>query len=75
MCFIMLEKQLPYKYKVYDVIKKDILCGSYSPGDVLNERALSGQTAACLKTGVQPHAHPGSAANAGPGRLGPAGNL
>lgn len=43
MCFIMLEKQLPYKYKVYDVIKKDILCGSYSPGDVLNERALSGQ--------------------------------
>ena len=37
----MLEKQLPYKYKVYDEIKKKILCGQYAPGDVLNERRLS----------------------------------
>lgn len=37
----MLEKQLPYKHKVYEAIKKDILCGKYAPGDVLNERPLS----------------------------------
>lgn len=37
----MLEKQLPYKHKVYEAIKKDILCGKYTPGYVLNERHLS----------------------------------
>lgn len=37
----MLEKQLPYKYKVFSTIKEDILRGRYAPGDVLNERALS----------------------------------
>ncbi len=37
----MLEKQLPYKYKVFDVLKKGILCGTYPPGTVLNERRLS----------------------------------
>jgi len=37
----MLEKQLPYKHKVYEAIKKGILDGYYAPGDVLNERRLS----------------------------------
>lgn len=37
----MLEKQLPYKYRVYDAIKKNILTGVYPPGSVLNERKLS----------------------------------
>ena len=37
----MLEKQLPYKHKVYAAIKKDILQGHYAPGDILNERRLS----------------------------------
>ena len=37
----MLEKQQPYKYKVYAAIKKDILQGVYAPGDILNERRLS----------------------------------
>lgn len=37
----MLEKQLPYKYKVFDVLKKGILCGEYPPGTVFNERRLS----------------------------------
>ena len=37
----MLEKQLPYKYRVYDEIKKNILTGHYQPGSVLNERKLS----------------------------------
>lgn len=37
----MLDKQLPYKYKVYEAIKKEILCGKYAPGDILNERPLS----------------------------------
>lgn len=41
MFLVMLEKQLPYKYKVYDAIKNEILCGTYAPGDVLNERSLS----------------------------------
>lgn len=36
----MLEKQLPYKYKVYQALKKEILCGNYGPGTVLNERRL-----------------------------------
>lgn len=38
---VMLEKQLPYKHKVYEVIKEEILCGRYAPGDTLNERRLS----------------------------------
>ena len=37
----MIEKQLPYKYKVYEAIKEEILCGRYAPGDTLNERRLS----------------------------------
>ena len=37
----MIEKQLPYKYKVYEAIKEEILCGHYAPGDTLNERRLS----------------------------------
>ena len=37
----MLEKQLPYKHKIYEAIKKEILCGRYAPGTVLNERQLS----------------------------------
>lgn len=37
----MLEKKLPYKQKVYEIIKKEILNGHYAPGDVLNERRLS----------------------------------
>ncbi|KAF5063943.1 HTH-type transcriptional repressor RspR [anaerobic digester metagenome] len=38
---VMLEKQLPYKHRVYDALKKEILSGHYKPGDVLNERKLS----------------------------------
>lgn len=37
----MLEKQLPYKHKVYEILKKAILSGHLAPGDVLNERKLS----------------------------------
>ena len=37
----MIEKQLPYKFKVYEAIKEEILCGRYAPGDTLNERRLS----------------------------------
>lgn len=37
----MIEKQLPYKYKVYEIIKKDIIGGTYKAGDELNERTLS----------------------------------
>lgn len=37
----MLEKQLPYKHKVYKILKNEILSGHYKPGDVLNERKLS----------------------------------
>lgn len=37
----MLEKQLPYKVKVYEAVKKEILNGTYPPGYVLNERRLS----------------------------------
>ena len=37
----MLEKQQPYKYKVYEVIKTGILTGEYKSGTVLNERKLS----------------------------------
>ena len=37
----MLEKQLPYKYKIYEIIKEGIMEGQYLPGDVLNERKLS----------------------------------
>lgn len=37
----MLQKQLPYKHQIYEVIKKEILCGHYAPGDVLNERRIS----------------------------------
>ncbi|BAL01012.1 putative GntR family transcriptional regulator [Oscillibacter valericigenes Sjm18-20] len=37
----MLEKQLPYKHRVYEILKKEILSGHYKPGDVLNERKLS----------------------------------
>lgn len=36
----MIEKQLPYKYQIYDTIKKEILSGRYAPGDTLNERQL-----------------------------------
>lgn len=37
----MLEKQLPYKHKVYEILKNEILRGRYAPGDVLNERKIS----------------------------------
>lgn len=37
----MLEKQLPYKVKVYEELKRAILCGELVPGEVLNERRLS----------------------------------
>ena len=36
-----LEKQLPYKHKIYKILKSEILNGRYSPGEVLNERSLS----------------------------------
>ena len=39
----MLEKQQPYKYKVYEVIKTGILTGEYKSGTVLNERKLSAE--------------------------------
>lgn len=37
----MLEKQQPYKYRVYEEIKNAILSEQYAPGTVLNERKLS----------------------------------
>ncbi|WP_321329519.1 GntR family transcriptional regulator [uncultured Ilyobacter sp.] len=37
----MIEKQLAYKYKLYEKIKEDIITGVYSQGEVLNERKLS----------------------------------
>lgn len=37
----MIEKQLPYKYKVYEIIKEDILSGKYQAGEELNERELA----------------------------------
>ena len=37
----MLEKQLPYKIRIYEEIKKDILHGYYTFGETLNERELS----------------------------------
>lgn len=37
----MIEKQLSYKYKVYQKIKEDIITGVYSQGEVLNERKLA----------------------------------
>ena len=37
----MIEKQLPYKYKVYEIIKEDILSGKYRAGEELNERELA----------------------------------
>lgn len=38
---MLIEKQLPYKYKVYEIIKKDIIEGKYRGGDELNERTLA----------------------------------
>ena len=37
----MIEKQMPYKYKVYEIIKKGIIDGTYQAGVELNERTLS----------------------------------
>ena len=37
----LIEKQLPYKYKVYEIIKEDILSGKYRAGEELNERELA----------------------------------
>ena len=37
----MVEKQLGYKYQVYNEIKKGIMTGVYPPGFVMNERKLS----------------------------------
>lgn len=37
----MIEKLVPYKIKVYNKIKDDIINGVYVPGDVLNERGLA----------------------------------
>lgn len=37
----MIEKQQPYKYKVYEIIKKRILTGHYQAGEELNERELT----------------------------------
>ena len=37
----MLEKQLPYKVKVYEELKQSILRGELVAGEVLNERRLS----------------------------------
>lgn len=37
----MIEKQLSYKFKVYEKIKEDIITGIISQGEVLNERKLS----------------------------------
>ena len=39
----MIEKQLPYKIKVYNLLKDEIISGKYEPGDELNERRLSEQ--------------------------------
>ena len=38
-----IEKQLPYKEKVYKLLKDEIISGKYEPGDELNERRLSEQ--------------------------------
>ena len=37
----LIEKQLPYKVKVYNLLKDAIISGKYEPGDELNERRLS----------------------------------
>lgn len=37
----MVQKAQPYKYQVYNEIKRGILKGQYVPGDVLTERRLS----------------------------------
>ncbi len=37
----MVQKAQPYKYQVYDEIKRGIFKGQYRPGDVLTERKLS----------------------------------
>ena len=37
----MVQKQLSYKYQVYNELKKGILTGQYPPGSVMNERKLS----------------------------------
>ena len=39
----MIEKQQPYKYRVYEEIKGSILSGEYVPGSILNERRLSNE--------------------------------
>ena len=38
---MLIEKQLPYKYQIYEIIKNDIIGGKYKAGDELNERTLS----------------------------------
>lgn len=37
----MIEKQLSYKFKVYEKIKEDIITGVIPQGEILNERKLS----------------------------------
>ena len=47
----MVQKQLSYKYQVYNELKKGILTGQYPPGSVMNERKLSEEMA--IREGLQ----------------------
>ena len=53
----MVEKQLGYKYQVYNEIKKGIMTGVYPPGFVMNEKIVR-------RTRNQPHADPRGDADA-----------
>lgn len=58
----MVQKAQPYKYQVYDEIKRGILKGQYMPGDVLTERKLSdemGISRTPIREAMQMLAHDG----------------
>lgn len=58
----MVQKAQPYKYQVYDEIKRGILKGQYMPGDMLTERKLSdemGISRTPIREAMQMLAHDG----------------
>ena len=58
----MVQKAQPYKYQVYDEIKRGILKGQYMPGDVQTERKLSdemGISTTPIREAMQMLAHDG----------------
>ena len=59
----MVQKQLSYKYQVYNELKKGILTGQYPPGSVMNERKLSeemGISRTPIREGLQMETYKGA---------------